>query len=219
MSTAVLILGKSGTGKSASLRDLPPADTLLIQVVRKPLPFKAKGWAYFDKAKNSDGNIIVTDHWETILKAMRGTRRKVIVIDDFQYVLANEYMRRTDERGYDKFTDIGRHAWELITAASDLPPDVRVYILAHTDTNDAGETKMKTIGKMLDEKITPEGLFTIVLRTYVADGHYQFTTRNNGSDSVKSPMGLFDADRIPNDLAEIDSAIVDYYGITHAEAA
>jgi hypothetical protein len=219
MSTAVLILGKSGTGKSASLRNMPPADTLLIQVVRKPLPFKAKGWAYFDKTKNSDGNIIVTDHWETILKAMRGTRRKVIVIDDFQYVLANEYMRRTDERGYDKFTDIGRHAWELITAASDLPPDVRVYILAHTDTNDAGETKMKTIGKMLDEKITPEGLFTIVLRTYVADGHYQFTTRNNGSDSVKSPMGLFDADRIPNDLAEIDSAIVDYYGITHAEAA
>lgn len=219
MSTSVLILGKSGTGKSASLRNMPPADTLLIQVVRKPLPFKAKGWAYFDKTKNSDGNIIVTDHWETILKAMRGTRRKVIVIDDFQYVLANEYMRRTDERGYDKFTDIGRHAWELITAASDLPPDVRVYILAHTDTNDAGETKMKTIGKMLDEKITPEGLFTIVLRTYVADGHYQFTTRNNGSDSVKSPMGLFDADRIPNDLAEIDSAIVDYYGITHAEAA
>lgn len=219
MSTAVLILGKSGTGKSASLRNMPPADTLLIQVVRKPLPFKAKGWAYFDKTKNSDGNIIVTDHWETILKAMRGTRRKVIVIDDFQYVLANEYMRRTDERGYDKFTDIGRHAWELITAASDLPPDVRAYILAHTDTNDAGETKMKTIGKMLDEKITPEGLFTIVLRTYVADGHYQFTTRNNGSDSVKSPMGLFDADRIPNDLAEIDSAIVDYYGITHAEAA
>lgn len=219
MSTAVLILGKSGTGKSASLRNMPPADTLLIQVVRKPLPFKAKDWAYFDKTKNSDGNIIVTDHWETILKAMRGTRRKVIVIDDFQYVLANEYMRRTDERGYDKFTDIGRHAWELITAASDLPPDVRVYILAHTDTNDAGETKMKTIGKMLDEKITPEGLFTIVLRTYVADGHYQFTTRNNGSDSVKSPMGLFDADRIPNDLAEIDSAIVDYYGITHAEAA
>jgi hypothetical protein len=219
MSTAVLILGKSGTGKSASMRDLDPISTLLIQVVRKPLPFKAAGWSYFDKKDRPDGNIIVTDHWETILKAMRGTKRKVIVIDDFQYVLANEYMRRTDERGYDKFTDIGRHAWELITAASDLPADVRVFILAHTDTNDAGETKMKTIGKMLDEKITPEGLFSIVLRTHVTDGHYQFTTRNNGSDSVKSPMGMFDADRIPNNLAEVDAAIVGYYGIELANAA
>lgn len=219
MSTAVLILGKSGTGKSASMRELNPTNTLLIQVVRKPLPFKSGGWQRFDKKEAPDGNIIVTDHWETILKAMRGTRRKVIVIDDFQYVLANEYMRRTDERGYDKFTDIGRHAWELITAASDLPEDVRVYILAHSDTNDSGETKMKTIGKMLDEKITPEGLFTIVLRTHVTDGHYQFSTRNNGSDSVKAPMGLFDADKIPNNLAEVDAAITDYYGITTAAAA
>jgi hypothetical protein len=219
MSTAVLILGKSGTGKSASLRELTAADTLLIQVVRKPLPFKATGWSYFHKTDRPDGNIIVSDHWETILKAMRGTRRKVIVIDDFQYVLANEYMRRTDEKGYDKFTDIGRHAWELITAASDLAPDVRVYILAHTDTNDAGETKMKTIGKMLDEKITPEGLFTIVLRTTVMDGHYQFTTKNNGQDSVKSPMGLFENDKIPNNLADVDAAICGYYGIALPAAA
>jgi hypothetical protein len=219
MSTAVLILGKSGTGKSASLRELDPRNTMLIQVVRKPLPFKAKGWSHFDKDTNKEGNILVSDHWETILKVMRGTKRKIIVIDDFQYVLANEYMRRTDERGYDKFTDIGRHAWELITAASDLAHDTRVYILAHTDTNDAGETKMKTIGKMLDEKITPEGLFTIVLRTTVMDGNFQFTTRNNGQDSVKSPMGLFPDDKIANNLADVDAAIVDYYGLTTPAAA
>lgn len=219
MSTAILILGKSGTGKSASLRNFNPADTLLVQVVRKPLPFRAVGWSHFDREANPSGNIFVSDQWDTIIKIMRGTKRKVIVIDDFQYVLANEYMRRTDERGYDKFTDIGRHAWELITAASDLPADVRVYVLAHTDTNDAGETKMKTIGKMLDEKITPEGLFTIVLRTAVVDGRYQFTTRNNGSDSTKSPMGLFATDKVDNDLAEVDAAIVDYYSIPNQKAA
>jgi hypothetical protein len=216
MSTAVLILGKSGTGKSASLRELPPKDTLLVQVVRKPLPFKAPGWARFDKAAQPDGNIVVSDQCESIVRLMRGTKRKIVVIDDFQYMLANEFMRRTDERGYDKFTDIGKHAWEVITAASDLAPDTRVYILAHTDTNDLGETKMKTIGKMLDEKITPEGLFTIVLRTSVMDGNYYFNTRNNGSDSVKSPMGLFEADKIPNNLAEVDAAICGYYELPQA---
>lgn len=219
MSIATLILGKSGTGKSASLRNFNPADTLLLQVVRKPLPFRSAGWGYFHKDTNPTGNIIVTDHWETIIKALRGTKRKVIVLDDFQYLLANEYMRRTDERGYEKFTDIGRHAWEVITACSDLAADVRVYVLAHTDTNDVGETKMKTIGKMLDEKITPEGLFTIALRTAVTDGRYQFTTRNNGSDTVKAPMGLFDAEKIDNDLAAIDAAICTYYDIHHKEAA
>lgn len=219
MSTAVLILGKSGTGKTASLRDMPPADTLLIQVVRKPLPFRAKGWNYFHKDTCKEGNIIVSDHWETILKTMRGTRRKVIVIDDFQYVLANEFMRRSDEKGFDKFTDIGRHAWELITAASDLPPDVRVYILAHSDTNDSGETKMKTIGKLLDEKITPEGLFTIVLRTSVVDEAYRFATRNSGSDTVKAPIGMFEEDRIENNLAAVDAAIVEYFNLAPAPAA
>ena len=105
----------------------------------------------------------------------------------------------------------------MITAASDLAPDVRVYILAHTETND-GKTKMKTIGKMLDEKITPEGLFTIVLKTAVMDGNYKFITRNSGSDTVKSPMGLFDDEKIDNDLAVIDAAICDYYDLTKKAA-
>ena len=215
MSIATLILGKSGTGKSASLRNFVAADTLPIQVVRKPLPFRAAGWPHYS-AENKAGNIFVSDQWDTIIKIMRGTKRKVIVIDDFQYVLANEYMRRTDEKGYEKFTDIGRHAWELITAASDLPADVRVYVLAHTDQTDAGEIKMKTIGKMLDEKITPEGLFTIVLRTVVTDKDYFFSTRNNGHDTVKSPIGLFDSERVPNDLAVIDAQISSYYELTGA---
>lgn len=220
MSISTVILGKSGTGKSTSLRNFDPAETLLVQVIRKPLPFRAAGWSYFDKDSNSTGNIIVSERWDSIIKVMRGTKRKVIVIDDFQYLLANEYMRRTDEKGYEKFTDIAKHAWEVMMAASDLPADVRVYILSHIEENEStGAMKMKTIGKMLDEKITPEGLVTIVLRTAVEDGRYLFVTKNNGMDTTKSPMGLFDEDKIENDLASVDAAIADYYGIHQQEAA
>lgn len=214
MSIATLILGKSGTGKSTSLRNLSPADTLLIQVIRKPLPFRSAGWTYFDKDARPTGNVFVTEDWRRIIDLMRKTKRKVIVIDDFQYLLANEFMRRTDEKGFDKFTDIAKHAWEVMSVASDLPEDVRVYLLSHVEENEStGAMKMKTIGKLLDEKITPEGLVTIVLRTTVEDGHYRFLTRNNGLDTTKSPMGLFDEDRIDNDLAQVDSAITAYYGI------
>lgn len=214
MSISTLILGSSGSGKSTSMRNLSPADTLLIQAVRKPLPFKSKDWRAFHPETNPGGNVFVTDQWDAIIKIATKTRRKVIVIDDFQYVLANEFMRRSEEKGFDKFTEIGRHAWEVITALSNLPEDVRVYVLSHTQEDDNGRVKMKTIGKMLDEKITPEGLFTIVLRSGTSDGHFYFATRNNGSDTTKAPIGLFDDDRIDNDLVAVDAAIVDYYDIT-----
>jgi len=217
MSISTLILGTSGSGKSTSMRNLSPADTLLIQVVRKPLPFKSKDWRPFDKDTCPTGNVIVTDHWESITKLAAKTKRKVIVIDDFQYVLANEFMRRSEEKGFEKFTDIGRHAWEVMTAMNNLPDDVRVYVLSHSQEDDNGRTKMKTIGKMLDEKITPEGLFTIVLRAGTSDGQYYFATRNNGSDTTKAPIDLFDTDRVDNDLAAVDLAICDYYGITTAQ--
>lgn len=199
-------MGKSGTGKTTSLRNFNPDEVALIQVVKKPLPFRCSGWTPFR-----------TDQWDKIIAAMRKTTRKVIVIDDFQYLLANEFMRRTDERGFDKFTDIGRHTWEVLTAAASLPDDVRVYILSHTEETESGQVKMKTIGRMLDEKITLEGMVTICLRTHVnqaadtPEDQYQFATRNSGSDTVKSPLGLFDAAYIPNDLAAVDAAIVDYY--------
>lgn len=213
MSISTLILGSSGSGKSTSLRTLDPANTMLIKVVGKPLPFKSKDWMNFNKESAPTGNVFVTDHWDVITKLVSKTRRKVIVIDDFQYVLANEFMRRSDETGFGKFTDIGRHAWEVMTAINNLPDDVRVYVLSHTEEAD-GRTKMKTIGKMLDEKITPEGLFTIVLRASTTDGRFYFSTRNNGSDTTKAPIGLFEEDQIDNDLAAVDAAITDYYEIT-----
>lgn len=219
MSIATMILGESGTGKTTSLRNLDPQNTLLIQAVKKPLPFRSSGWGRLSK-DTPDGNVLVTDDWSAIISAMSKTRRKVIVLDDFQYVLANEYMRRSEETGFQKFSDIGRHAWEIFTKASNLDDDKRVYFLSHTDTNEMGHTKCKTIGKLLDEKITVEGLFTVVLRTVVDGGNYQFSTKNNGYDTVKAPLGMFDADRVENDLLKVDAAICAYYDIqTQTQAA
>lgn len=215
MSTAVLILGESGTGKSTSLRSLDPAKTLLIQAIAKPLPFKAKNWAVKPSLK-APGNVIQTDDAAKIERAMRDLPHDIVVIDDFQYVMANEYMRRTAETGFQKFTDIGKNAWNVLTAAAQLAGHRRVYILSHTATDDSGRTKIKTIGKMLDEKITLEGMVTIVLRTAVRDGQYTFSTQNDGTDTAKSPLGMFAERFIPNDLAAVDAAIVDYYDLAAA---
>lgn len=212
MSIATLILGESGTGKSTSLRNLDPANTLLIQSIHKPLPFRSSEWKYFSKEQPT-GNIFISDKVADICRVMSKTTRDIIVIDDYQYIMANEFMRRASEKGYDKFTDIGKNAWEIFNLATLLPPHKRVYILAHTETDNFGKTKIKTIGKMLDEKITLEGMVTICLRTQVVDGNYTFTTQNNGSDTVKSPIGLFEQNEIPNDLKFVDEQICDYWGI------
>lgn len=212
MSISTLILGPSGSGKSASMRNLDPANTLLIQSVPKPLPFRSSAWKKFHKETAKDGNVFTTDHWESIIQLATKTGRKIVVVDDFQYVLANEFMRRHDEKNYDKFTDIGFHAWEIISKLNALPDDKRIYFLSHTDEDQFGKIKMKTIGKMLDDKITLEGLFTIVLRAERADGEYVFRTQSNGSDTCKSPMGMFDSEKIENDIAAVDAAITEYYG-------
>lgn len=215
MSTVTMILGQSGTGKTTSLRNLDPTQTLLIQAIKKPLPFKSGDWKPVTKDTPA-GSIFVCDSAQTIVGAMKRTKRPVIVIDDFQYVMANEFMRRSAEKGFEKFTEIGRNAWDILAEAARLPDDVRVYILSHVETTDDGRTKIKTIGKMLDEKITLEGMVSIVLKTVVQDGQHFFATRNNGSDTVKTPMGMFDADLIDNDLAAVDAAIFQYYGLTEA---
>lgn len=219
MSIATLIIGESGTGKSTSLRNLDPAQTLMIQAVKKPLPFRSTGWK--PVAKGQEGSVYVTDSSVHIVNAMQKTTKEIIVIDDFQYVLANEFMRRVtdNEQGnsaFAKYNEIARHAWDILMAASSLPDYKRVYILSHTSTDDFGKTKIKTIGKLLDEKIVMEGLVTIVLRTGVTNGEYTFSTKNNGQDTVKSPLGLFESDLIENDLAQVDDAITSYYDIKQA---
>ena len=207
-----MILGQSGTGKSTSLRNMNPADTLLIQMIPKPLPFKSKDW----KPVKEGGNVIVSNNADYICEAMKRTTRNIIVIDDLQYLLATEFMDRAHEKGYEKFTEMARHYYDVITTGTHLADHKRVYFLSHTDVSDQGQVKAKTIGKLLDEKITIEGLLTIVLRTHVINGQYVFSTKNNGSDTVKSPIGLFENEHIANDLAAVDKAITEYYELKQA---
>jgi energy-coupling factor transporter ATP-binding protein EcfA2 len=205
MGIPVLILGESGTGKSTSLRNMKGNEVAFIQIIKKQLPFKSNSFTPY-----------VSDDWEKIQKAMTqaaSNGRKVIIIDDFQYLMANEFMRAHNIKGFDKFTNIAYHAWSVMKHAQDLPTDVRVYFMSHTTTDEFGNSKAKTVGKMLDEKITVEGLFTIVLRTLRNDQGYFFTTQNNGADTVKSPLDMFEDNQIENDLAFVDQKIVEYYDL------
>jgi hypothetical protein len=209
MSIATMILGEPGTGKTTSLRNLPPEKVLLIQCLPKPLPFKpAEGQPAFMP--------IVTDNSTQICELIyRAPEQKkaIVVLDDAQYLLANEFMRRSSQKGYDKFTEMARHGWDVVMAACGAHPLLRVYLLWHCQTDDTGTTRVKTVGRMLDEKIFLEGMVTIVLRSMRKDRDYIFRTQTNGSDTCKSPIGLFATEEIPNDLALVDSRIRDYYDI------
>lgn len=213
MSVATLILGSSGSGKSTSLRNLDPAKTLLIQCIKKPLPFRATGWKTRITLK-SEGNVIQTSDPALIEKLMRSSPHEIVVIDDYQAVLINELLSRSSEKGYDKFTDIAKSAWNVFNAAGDLSEHRRVYIMAHTQSDETGQIRMKTVGKMVDSMIVPEGYFTIVLRTEVINGNYKFSTQTNGQDCAKSPMGMFADTQIDNDLAAIDEQIQDFYQLS-----
>lgn len=214
MSIATLIIGNSGTGKSTSLRNLSAPDILLIQCLRKPLPFRSQDWKAIEKGKPG-GSIYVTDSATNIIAAMQKTPRKVIVLDDWNMLMTNQYMRRSAETGFQKFADIGRDAWNVLTAANELPDDVRVYLLGHSETTDQGVTKAKTIGKMIDSTCNVESMFTIVLKSMVINNNYMFATQNSGQDSCKSPMGMFPTEHIENDLAAVDAAVCEYYHITN----
>lgn len=212
MSYLTLVLGESGTGKTTSLRNLDPSKTLLIQPFRKPLPFPSKGWREALK-KGDGGNICVTPEASKIMALMDRAPHDIIVIDDYQFILARKYMESTEPNQFALFKDIGKDGYNVFRKAAELAPNKRVYILAHTQTDDSGRTKIKTLGKLLDEKINLESLCTTVLRTKVNAGKYTFTTHNSGSDTVKSPLGLFDESEVDNDLAAIDERLCAYYGI------
>ena len=205
MGILVYVLGRSGTGKSYSMRNFAKEDLAVINVQGKILPFKGSGKFH----------IVNTDNSADIVREIKEAAKsyKSIVVDDFQYIMANEFMRRSAEKGYDKFTEIGRHAWDIADCVKLLPHDVIVYVLCHTDTDQDGFERLKTIGKLLDDKIVLEGMSTIVLKTAVSDGQYTFLTQNNGHDTVKSPAGMFPSLAIENDLKYVDDKIRNYYEI------
>lgn len=214
MSNLTLIIGESGTGKSTSIRNLSPAETFIINVIGKPMPFRG-----FNKKYSSDmKNYISTDDYYKIVKTLSAISEnekykniKNIIIDDFQYIMANEFMRRASEKGWEKFTEIGQHAFDVIEKCSNLRKDLFVFILSHSEEGTNGKMKVKTIGKMLDEKITIEGMFTTVMHTIMVDGKYRFLTQSDGHHIAKSPMGMFDDTYINNDLLEIKNVMIDYY--------
>ena len=204
MAQKVLILGDSGSGKSASLRNFKDDEVLIINAAGKPLPFKNHL-----EAVTPAFNKMTLD----VIRAMDNTSKKVIIIDDAQYIMSFQYMRRIKENGWDKWNDIQGDFFNIIQHCDELPSDTIVYFLSHIQRDEEGREKLKTMGKMLDEKITLEGLFTVVLKTSVIDGEYCFITQNNGKDTVKSPIGMFDSYAIDNDLKYVDTKIRNYYEI------
>lgn len=210
MGKKVLIIGESGTGKSASMRNFTRDELLLINVASKDLPFKEPKGS-FEKVNS--------DNYRVIKKVLQETTKKVIVIDDVQYLMANEFMRRATEKGFDKFTEIAQNYWELQQVINSLPNDVIVYELSHLERDQNGNEKVKTIGKLLDEKITIEGMFSVVLKSICSDGKYFFQTQNSGHDTCKSPIGLFNTFLIDNDLKAVDKALREYYDLNTSSQA
>lgn len=201
MAVLVMVYGHSGSGKSASLRNFDPEQVAVINVLGKPLPFRSNMKTY------------ITNDYGKIDAAIHRTKRKSIVIDDATYLMTGEFMRNAKVAGYQKFTDMAANFNTLLMRAKELPDDVVVYFFGHSERDgDSGE-KFKTIGKLLDEKVCVEGYFTIVLKTVVQDGRYLFSTRNDGMDTVKTPLGMFNDALIENDLAAVDKTIREYYNI------
>lgn len=212
MGKLVYIMGKSGTGKSRSMKNIPAGQFGLINPEGKDLPFGKDAPAFRVESMTTDNSAEIVRQMQTL-----GKKYNIVVVDDFQTVMTNEYMRRSAEAGYQKWTDIGKHAWEIAEAVKKLPEDTIVYILCHTEENENGGEKIKTLGKLLDQNVVLESKSTIVLKTAVVDGKYFFCTQNSGKDTVKSPEGMFPSYAIPNDLKYVDDAIRNYYGMAGAK--
>lgn len=215
-----MIIGESGSGKSTSIRNMDPKNTFLLQVINKPLPFRGANKLYKpitkdDKGK-SIGNKVVTDDFNKISKSIEyisDSRKeiKTIIIDDFQYIMSLEFMRRAEEKGWDKFAEIAAHIFKVIDTSIMARADLNVVLLAHSTTDDMGRTKLKTIGKMIDEKITLEGMCTVVLHSKIVDDRYVFQTQGDATTIAKSPIEMFEERYIDNDLKHVIDTIEKYY--------
>ena len=224
MAQSVLIIADSGTGKSTSIRNLDPKETFIINIANKPLPFK--GWKknYTNISKeNPKGNMTSASSASGIVKAMQHVNDKMpqvktLVIDDWQYMSSFEYFDRASEKGYDKFTQIAANLAQVAKMPKDMREDLTIFFLTHseesTDVNGHRRVKAKTIGKMIDNALTLEGLFSIVLFGRVKKMEdsleYGFDTQNNGENTCKSPMGMFEESFIPNDLQFVKNCITNY---------
>lgn len=205
MATPILVIGKSGSGKSTSLRNCAGNENWnLIRVLNKPLPFKGKinGWT--------------TDNYQTVMKALSQSKARNIVLDDAGYLITNHFMRGHSSAGtgngvFTLYNNIGDYFWNLIQYIIKLPEDKIVYVMMHEDKNDFGDIKPKTIGKLIDEKVCLEGMFTIVLRCIEESGKHLFVTQASDGAVSKSPIGMFETLTIDNDLLLVEKAVREYY--------
>ena len=214
MAIPVLVIGRSGSGKTYSLKNFKADEVGVISVEKGRLPFKtdikvAKVPKDPTGGEAKDAGTVNAAKYSWIMRTIRGAKAKAIVIDDSQYLLVNELFDRTYEKGYDKFTSMAQKFRDLIHFVNDLEDEDKiVYFLHHSELDTDGREKVKTIGKMLDEKLTVEGYFDIVL--YCQD--HKFFTQANGQSTAKSPEDMFELE-IPNDLKAVDAAIREYYGM------
>ena len=201
MGLPVLVMGDSGSGKSTSLRNFEPGEIGIFNVAGKPLPFRKK-------LPKVDGV-----SYKKIINTLSEPKLNAYAIDDSQYLLAFEFFDRAKETGYNKFTDIALNFQNLIQfVITSTPQDCIVYFLHHTETSSDGTLKAKTIGKMLDEKLTVEGLFSIVLLCKAEKDRHIFITQSEGFSTAKSPMEMF-PEEIDNDLKLVDTTIREYWGM------
>ena len=200
-SVPVLLIGKSGSGKSASLRNFKKDEIAIANVLGKPLPFK------------TDLEAPKVDDYNVILKAIEKTDKKVIVIDDANYLITNEFMNKSSVKGFDKYNEMGNNFFNLINGIKNVEGGKTVYLIMHEDTDDEGNVKPKTIGKLLDDKVNIQGMFTICIRSMFDNGNYIFRLKTNGQDCVKTPIGLFEEDQMENDLKLVDEKIREYYDL------
>lgn len=204
MAIGVLILGESGTGKTYSVKNFMPEEVKILSVWKPVLPFR------MDKENRLE--VVKTPTGRDVIREMKNTKKKVIVIDDFQYIMGIPMMKRLNEKGWEKYGEIEQPYSDVLDALSDLPDDVIVYLNSHVmRDDDTGKVQIKTVGKALDKYITIEGMFQIVLGTHVSDGKYYFVTQNNGVNTLKSPENMFPSLFIPNDLKYVDDKIRSYY--------
>lgn len=209
-SVPVLIYGKSGTGKSTSLRNFKEDEVGVINVLGKPLPFK-------NKLKS-----VTTDDYKTVLEAIVSAKAKTIVIDDAGYLIVNQFMRNHAKGGggnavFAVYNELADNYWNLINMIKKIPGGKRVYFFMHEDINDFGIVKPKTIGKLLDDKVSIEGMFTIAVRTMFEDGKYKFKLKTDGTDVTKTPFDMFEDKEMDNDLKELDRIITEYYDLDKVE--
>ena len=214
MGIPILILGESGSGKSASLRNFNKEEVGVINVASKPLPFRTDIKPYnVSKVAKEKG----TNRYALIQNALSKSKTKAIVIDDSQYLLAFDSFDRAKDVGYGKFTDMAVNFEKLIEfCINDIPDDKIVYFLHHCETTDLGKVKAKTIGKMLDSQLTIEGLFSTVLLCQTDGQTHKFITQSDGNTTAKSPMEMFELE-IDNDLKAVDTAIREYYEFERTE--